>query len=116
MFSEDGGLSWSGQQHHPDLIEPICQASLLSHNNILFFSNPASQEKRENLTIKISYDHGITWPDAILLYTGPSAYSDLVVLSDKNIGCLYERGKGSPYEQIIFQSVAIFGQSDRREK
>lgn len=116
MFSDDGGLSWSGQKHQQDLIEPICQASLLSHNNLLFFSNPASQDKREKLCIKISYNHGITWPDSILLYAGPSAYSDLVLLSDKNIGCLYERGEESPYEQITFESVEIFGQSDRREK
>ncbi|MBK8504244.1 MAG: exo-alpha-sialidase [Saprospiraceae bacterium] len=47
MKSDDGGLSWSGQRHDKTLIEPICQASLLSTGQFLLFSNPASEEKEK---------------------------------------------------------------------
>ena len=47
---------------------------------------------RENLTLRMSYDDGKTWPVARVLEPGRSAYSDLAVLTDGTILCLYERG------------------------
>jgi len=35
-----------------------------------------------------------------VLWLGPSAYSDLAVLSDGTALCLYERGTAHPYESI----------------
>jgi sialidase-1 len=52
---------------------------------------PAGRGKRENLTIKISRDDGKTWPIGKTLDAGPSAYSDLAVLPDGTVLCLYER-------------------------
>jgi sialidase-1 len=107
-ISQDGGLTWTEQQHVPELIEPICQASLRRYSwpgpdrkSILLFSNPASR-KREEMTVRLSYDEGQTWPLDRLLYSGPAAYSCLVVLPDQTIGCLYERGIQHPYETIVF--------------
>ena len=34
------------------------------------------------------------------LYVGPSAYSDLAVLPDMTLGCLYERGTDTLSESI----------------
>ncbi|MBM3880565.1 MAG: exo-alpha-sialidase [Verrucomicrobia bacterium] len=105
-MSRDGGLSWTDQQHAPALIEPICQASLRRHSwadgdrpGVLLFSNPASAQ-REKLTVRASYDDGQTWPVARELHPGPAAYSCLVVLPDRTVGCLYERGVQHPYETI----------------
>ena len=39
-----------------------------------------------------------------MIYEGPAAYSSLVMLKNKTIGLLYERGKASPYEEIVFAS------------
>lgn len=107
-ISVDGGHSWSKPADAPDLIEPVCQASILRYNwpaiggkGRLLFSNPASKS-REKMTVKLSYDDGIHWPVAKELYFGPSAYSSLVVLVNGEIGCLYERGGKSPYEEISF--------------
>ena len=36
-----------------------------------------------------------------LLHAGPLAYSDLAVAADGTILCVYERGRKSPYEQIV---------------
>jgi sialidase-1 len=52
------------------------------------------------MTVRASLDDGKTWPQARLLYSGPSAYSDLAVLADGKIACLYERGIKHPYETI----------------
>jgi sialidase-1 len=109
--SEDGGLTWSTPFFHPTLVEPICQASMQTFEaagrNLLLFSNPASQDDRVNMTVRVSEDDGKSWPHSLVLHEGPSAYSDLVGLPGNRIGCLYERGKDSPYEAIVFQTVTL---------
>ena len=106
--SSDGGLTWTPPTDVDDLVEPVCQASIIRYStdrdgdkNRLLFSNPA-KESRERLTIKMSIDEGKTWPVFKALYAGPAAYSDLAVSPDKAIYCLYERGIEHPYEEITF--------------
>ncbi len=113
VISEDGGETVSEMQYLPELIEPICQGSTLNYmkngkisNNILF-SNPASTDKREKMTIKLSENNGKTWPYAFPVYSGPSAYSDLVNLPDGNIGLLYEYGTDNAYEKIGFTRISF---------
>ncbi|WP_455638770.1 sialidase family protein [Parabacteroides sp.] len=110
-ISRDGGETISDMQYLPELIEPICQGSTLNYmknnkvsSNILF-SNPASIDKREKMTVKLSEDNGKTWPYACLIYAGPSAYSDLVNLPEGKIGLLYEYGTNNPYEKIGFTVI-----------
>jgi sialidase-1 len=107
-ISDDGGLSWTDVKHDNHLIDPTCQGSLLSNLDEaqLFFSNPSSSE-RENMTIKLSGDDGNSWRKSLQVYGGPSAYSDMVLISDTRIGILYEGGKSRPYEGIVFQSIPI---------
>ncbi len=111
--SEDGGLTWSEIALDPTLIEPVCQASLLRYTwpkgkrkGILLFSNPAS-DKREKMTVRWSEDEGISWSQGRLLHSGPSAYSSLAVLKNREIGCLYECGEKKPYEKIVFALFSI---------
>ena len=106
--SSDGGENWSKMKYFQELIEPVCQGSSLNYtidgkiSNNLLFSNPASTDKREKMTVKRSKDNGRTWPYSYLVHPGPSAYSELVNLSDRNIGLLYEYGSQNPYEKIGF--------------
>ena len=75
-------------------------ASIASHpsrSGTLLFSNPhtlpatpGGKSTRENLSIKLSRDDGRTWPVNRTLDAGPSAYSDLAVLPDGRVLCLYE--------------------------
>jgi len=111
--STDKGLTWSPVGEDPTLVEPVCQASVLSLStekdgakNRIVFSNPAS-ERRENMTVRLSYDECKTWPVAKTLWSGPSAYSDLVLAADKRIGCLYERGRDYPYETVTFALLTL---------
>ena len=107
--SNDGGLTWSNLWSDPVLVEPICQGSLLSATGkkILYFINPASENNRENLTLRSSNDEGRTWTKSRVLQAGPSAYSDIVLLPSGETGCLYEAGTVSPYEGIAFVKVML---------
>ena len=104
--SADGATGWSEPKFHDQLWEPVCMASIIAHPSqpgTLIFSNPhtlaldengkeqpAGRGKRENLSIKVSRDDGETWPVNKTLDPEPSAYSDLAVLPDGTVLCLYE--------------------------
>lgn len=104
--SRDGATGWSEPKFHDQLLEPICMASIVRHPSqagTLLFSNPHSvavdaqnkeipggRGKRRNLSIKLSRDDGQTWPIQKTLEAGNSAYSDLAVLPDGDVLCLYE--------------------------
>lgn len=123
--STDGGMSWSKVTHDAALVEPICQASFLRYTlgsehdrNRLLFSNPAHAKKgdRRDMTVRVSYDEGKTWPVARLLYAGSSAYSCLTVLPDGDIACLYEAGQKHPYEKIVFARFSLGWLTGGKEK
>jgi sialidase-1 len=106
--SSDGGVTWTDQRHVPELIEPICQASIRRYSwpgdgrkSVLLFSNPASA-KRNKMTVRASFDEGQTWPASRLLDPRPSAYSCLATLPDGTIAVLYEAGDKRTYESIVF--------------
>jgi sialidase-1 len=104
--STDGGMTWSPITRDPALLEPVCQASLISlGGDELAFSNPASRT-RDAMSVRLSRDGGKTWPARRLLYAGPAAYSCLCTLNDGRIGCLYERGVKHPYETIVFTTFS----------
>jgi sialidase-1 len=120
--SRDGGETWSQLELDPVLIEPVCQASFLRYTlasanskNRLLFSNPASAPSpgqsrgdRVNMTVRLSYDEGKTWPVSKLLHDGPSAYSCLTVLPDGDIGCLYE--------EIVFAGFSLEWLADGKDR
>lgn len=113
-ISYDGGMSWTRPKDVPQLVEPVCQASIIRYSwpyknskSCLLFLNPASTTTRHNLAIRASLDEGKTWPYIHTIYTGPSAYSSMAVLKDKTIGCLYEAGIKNPYEKIIFERIKL---------
>jgi sialidase-1 len=111
--SRDGGRTWSAALRDDRLVDPECQASIVHLGDgrqdgkaRVLFANPASL-KRERLTVRLSHDDGRSWPVAKVLNAGPSGYSDLGVLPDGNIGCLYERGEKRVYERVTFARFSL---------
>jgi sialidase-1 len=104
VYSRDGATGWTKPEFIEELLEPGCMAGLVSHPGLpgknqplLLYSNPQTTKRehreRKNVTIHVSHDDGRTWPVKKLLQAGPSAYSDLAVLPDGTVLCLYENGK-----------------------
>jgi sialidase-1 len=100
--SQDGGLTWSPLALDENLIEPVCQASMVTDSKgRVLFSNPAATT-RTRMTVRLSSDGGRTWAAAQVLHEGPAAYSSLAMLHGGEIGLLYELGEAKPYERIAF--------------
>lgn len=111
MTSKDGAHGWSPPRFDDALFDPICFASIIRANKeTLVFSNPAGDGKfpnnRRNMTIRTSSDEGKTWPTHRLLEAGIAAYSDLAVLPDGQILCLYECG-GENNNQFTTKSLRL---------
>lgn len=115
-ISPDGAADWSEPVFDDDLVEPICHASLIRLNwpvneepGRVLFVNPNSEGptpkshdwrdgwtgvgKRQNLTARLTFDDGRTWPIAKVIEPGPSGYSDLAVAPDGQVLCLFECGR-----------------------
>ena len=112
-WSDDGGETWSAIQFDQTLVEPVCQGSVLrlssssdGGKNRILFSNPANPE-RVQMTVRVSYDEAQAWSAGQCIHWGPSAYSDLCVLSEGHIGLLYEKGQKSAYETITFARIPL---------
>lgn len=96
------------------LREPVCMASLIavraedniSGQNILLFANPDDEKDRKNMTIKISFDDGLTWPvenQVLLDEDGWWGYSCLTMIDDSTVGILYECSQA----HMVFQAVPL---------
>lgn len=107
--SDDSGESFKDLTSEEDeqLISPVCQAAFIKTDNRVYFSNPAS-ENRKKMSVKVSYDEGDYWSKKILLWKDASAYSSLAVNNYGQLFCLYECGKIFPYEEI---RIAIIDES-----
>jgi len=91
--SPDGATNWSYPEFHPELFDPVCHAGLVRVGGDLVFSNPNPAQgawHRNNLVIKLSHDDGKTWPVQRVLAPGSAGYSDMAVLPDGTLLCLYE--------------------------
>ncbi|MCU0385150.1 MAG: glycoside hydrolase [Flavihumibacter sp.] len=112
--SSNGGESWDTTYFDRQLPDPVCQGTLLTigkkkKKNILAFCNAADEKRRDNLTLRISYDDGKTWSRSLLVdkandpkQSDPTAYSDIVLLNKKTIGVLYEK---NGYSTIQFKAM-----------
>jgi sialidase-1 len=76
---------------------------------IIASCNAADEKKRDNLTLRISYDEGKTWKKSIVIDKSAdekkrdwAAYSDLVVIDKKTVGVYYER---NGYAEIVFKNI-----------
>eukprot|EP00041_Stephanoeca_diplocostata_P011805 m.195141 g.195141 ORF g.195141 m.195141 type:complete len:357 (-) comp18676_c0_seq7:3126-4196(-) len=84
--SNDNGATWGDIIFDKQLVSPrigacaqVCQASIATINDAVYFSNPATTKGRFDTTVRKSVDNGKTWDAGILIQPAPSAgYSCLV--------------------------------------
>ena len=93
-YSNDGGASWQENYFDTSLVDPVCEGSILEigqkkGKTILAFCNAADAKKRDNLTLRISYDEGKNWTHnttknkAIVISKAPENYKgDYAASSD----------------------------------
>ena len=107
--TSDLGDHWTiHESDHGVLPEPVCMASLISHQlddgrSVLFFSNPHHTSKRKKMTVQMSLDDGVTWNKQILLDQDGGAYSSLVMVDHDTLGILYESSRAD----LIFQTIDL---------
>jgi sialidase-1 len=101
--SRDGGATWGPLELDQELIEPVCQASMITVGNLVLFSNPAATT-RTKMTVRASVDGGHMWKTSRLLWEGPAAYSSMAEMPKGQVGIPYELGSVRPYERITFSS------------
>lgn len=111
----DMGNTWTEHStSRKALIEPTCMGSLHKHyytykgvkKSILLFSNPNSISKRDNITLKVSFDDGMTWPSdkwILLDQNSGRGYSCITSIDENTIGVLYEGSKSD----MVFQKINI---------
>ncbi|NNF36519.1 MAG: exo-alpha-sialidase [Saprospiraceae bacterium] len=118
--SQDYGMTWTSTSDS-QLIDPSCNASIIRYTsekngwdkNRLLFSNANAPDKRENMTIKISYDEGITWTSGKTIYPGSSAYSSMTILENGDIGLVFEKDN---YQETVFVKVTLDYLTDGMDK
>ena len=107
--SQDGGKTWNTEADY-SLCDPRCNASIIrypvglygNNSELLLFCNAASNSERKNLAVRLSKDNGDTWSDDHVIDSGPSAYSELDILSDGKVIVVYEPGH-SEIRAITFE-------------
>jgi autotransporter-associated beta strand protein len=114
--SSDGGVTWSAMFRFDataafPVPDPACQGNIFrltttadSDRNRLVHANCASTGSRVAMTLRTSYDEGLSWPVSRLVYGSSSAYSSLTKLSNSDIGLLYEKNN---YTAIDFVRVSL---------
>lgn len=116
-YSPDGATRWTRPEFVNDLNEPVCMAGIdrlswgtASSRSRLIYSHcdngtdpdprliSSNFYLRKNLTIRMSYDEGRTWPVSRVLEPGFAGYSDITVAPDGTMFCLFEKGSVSANE------------------
>ena len=117
--SSDKGKTWSTKADS-DLPDPGCNGDILrytlksngSDKNRILFSNANSSSSRKNMTVRLSYDEGKTWPVQKTIYAGSSAYSDMTVMDNGDIGLVYEK---DDYSYIVFDRFTLNWLTDGKD-
>lgn len=113
--SSDGGLTWSAPYTNtinpPSIPDPQCQGNVYrltttndSNASRLVHANASHPSSRVNLTVRLSYDEGTTWPVSYQVYAGGAAYSSVTRLATGELGLLFEK---DPYGNLAYARLSV---------
>lgn len=113
-ISHDKGLTFSEAEPIPELVDPSSDGDIILYTSVkdgfdknrLVFVNDHHPSQRKNLSIKISYDEGKTWPVSKVIHEDAAWYAAAAVTSDGKIAVYYERGDGDYcYMDVVVMSL-----------
>ncbi|XP_054619524.1 sialidase-1 [Dunckerocampus dactyliophorus] len=116
--SQDGGMSLPIDDLYFDyeLVDPAIAAGAFQKEGVLFFTNPANEQQRINLTLRWSVTNGTSWEkNALQIWHGPSGYSCITSLDSgsaddrRHIFVVYEKGLHDYDETISFAKIHLYG-------
>ena len=94
--SRDRGVTWDPAYEGNTVTPVACAIERLTAKSAgddrdrILWTGPKGPG-RNKLVLRVSYDEGKTFQNERLISPEPAAYSDLTVLTDKSVGCLWER-------------------------
>jgi sialidase-1 len=98
-WSDDGGETWGDWYEDKALPDVPCMAGIYRMTDSITYEKSrvlycgTNYHLRAHYTIRMSYDEGITWPVEKEIYPGPSAYGQMVTMSDnETMALLLEAG------------------------
>ncbi|SMO85521.1 sialidase-1 [Saccharicrinis carchari] len=117
--SSDQGTTWESRAE-PALVDPGCNASIIRYTaiedgyqkNRLLFANAKKKKGRKKMTVRISYDEGLTWSKGKTIYKKGSAYSSLTKLKNGDIGLFFEK---DGYKENPFVSFSLEWLTDGKD-
>lgn len=86
--SRDGGESWTDSREDDELFDGPpdvygCKGALARYpddkRDIFLFTGPGRKDKREDITLRVSFDGGESWPVRRLVKPGPGNYTWMAV-------------------------------------
>ncbi len=115
--SKSGIDDWSETYFDKTLIDPACEGSMCSVDieglpYAILFSNCADKSNRRNITVRCSFNDGITWEKSISLDANAGGYSDIAVDDQGKVYVLYEVNSGSKLMLATFSFYDVFCADD----
>ena len=104
-WSDDGARTFTPVYFAPSLPDPVVEGAMvfgrftpeeLGVGLPLFFTNPASETAREDITLKMSSDGAAHWSTVRLVQKGCGMYSSVVQFTDGTLGVQWDDAHDGP--------------------
>ncbi|OHT00383.1 secreted sialidase [Tritrichomonas foetus] len=115
-ISHDKGLTWDPYYEMRDIVDPGCNGEIKRYTSTkdgydkdrILHTNLHHPTDRKNLTVRLSYDEGKTWPVQKVLHSELAMYSSIAILPNGTIAVYYEKTLGPKDVDGFEMRLALF--------